>query len=396
MVSGTNEQAPSSPVRGTRPANRRQLIVRAAADLFYRNGYAKVGMGEVAEAVAIGPSALYRHFRGKQDLLVTVVGEAVATIDAVLATATPDDVTAKLAAVALEHRRVGVLWQREVRHLSPEHRAEIRAATKRIGKRLVELIHERRPDLDAEECDLLAWSTLAAANSVSFHSLTLPEPSFKALLGVLVTTVLQAPVRLPEPVTAPVDAMPLAARSRREIILVEASKQFARKGFTGVSMDDIGAGVGIAGPSVYNHFPAKSDILSAAVFRGDEWLRMDMNRVFAQAVDARDGLHRLLRSYCAFVFENPDLVQLLVSEVGHLPESDRHRGRALQHSYIAEWVHLVQQVHPGWDPISARIRVQAAQTIMNEIALIPHLRKRSGVDAALATIGAGLLGIPQD
>lgn len=393
MVSGTDGRLLDGPARGTRPANRRQLIVRAAADLFYQKGYAKVGMGEVAEAVAIGPSALYRHFRGKQDLLVTVVTDAVATIDAVLGAATPDDVTTKLAQAALEHRRVGVLWQREVRHLAPEHRAEIRTATKRIGVRLAALIAERRPDLGPAESDLLTWGALAAANSVSFHSLSLPEPGFTTLLGKVIAEVVDAPIVLPEQTPGPIDAKPLTPDSRREVILAEATKLFARNGFTGVSMEDIGAGVGIAGPSVYNHFPAKSDILSAAIFRGDEWLRMDMNRVFAQATDPRDGLHRLLRSYGAFVFENPDLIQLLVSESTHLPAPDRHRARSVQHTYIAEWVHLVRQVHPDQDPITARIRVQAAQTIMNEIALIPHLRKRSGVDTALVTIGAELLAI---
>ena len=69
------------PARGTRPANRRQLIVDAATDLFSRKGYAAVGMGDVAEAVAMGPSALYRHFRGKQDLLAAVVGDALNTLD---------------------------------------------------------------------------------------------------------------------------------------------------------------------------------------------------------------------------------------------------------------------------------------------------------------------------
>jgi AcrR family transcriptional regulator len=69
------------PARGTRPPNRRQLIIDAATDLFSRKGYANVAMGDVAEAVAIGPSALYRHFRGKQDLLATVVEAALATLD---------------------------------------------------------------------------------------------------------------------------------------------------------------------------------------------------------------------------------------------------------------------------------------------------------------------------
>ena len=123
---------------------------------------------------------------------------------------------------------------------------------------------------------------------------------------------------------------------------------------------------------------------------------MDMNRAFAQARDPRDGLHRLLRSYRAFTFENPDLVQILLSESMYLPEADRHRGRAAQHAYIAEWVHLAVEVHPDWDPVSARIRVQAAQTVCNEIALTPRLGSRPGIESALLAIGDRLLAIADD
>jgi len=397
MVSQSSGRTLGDPVRGTRPANRRQLIVRAAADLFSDKGYAKVGMGDVAEAVAIGPSALYRHFRGKQDLLATVVGDALNTMDEVLRAVTAEDMTTAVAAATLEHRRIGVLLRRESRQLSMDDRVAIRAATKRIGTRFAELIGARRPELDPAEADLLAWCAVATASSFSFHRLSLPEPGFATLIEDLVTTVIDAPIALPDQdVGSAGREGSLTRQSRREAILVEATRLFARNGFAGVSMEDIGAGVGIAGPSVYNHFPTKSDILVAAVFRGDEWLQMEMNRVFAHATDAQDGLLRLLRSYSAFVFENPDLVQLLISEPMHLPEADQHRARAAQHAYIEEWVQLAIQVHPQWDPVSARIRVQAVQTILNDIAVTHHLRTRPGVDAALLRIGARLLAVSGD
>ncbi|WP_067569935.1 TetR/AcrR family transcriptional regulator [Nocardia acidivorans] len=393
MVSGPERQTLPGPVRGTRPANRRELIVLAASDLFYRKGYATVGMGEVAEAVAIGPSALYRHFRGKQDMLATVVAEALATVEATLEAADSADVGARLAAAALAHRRIGVLWRREARHLSVGNRAELRAATRRIIARLTALVRERRPALTADEADLLARCALAVVNSVSFHGLSLPEPGFTTLLGELVRTTIDAPITLPAPSAPVTRGGALSTRSRREAILTEATKLFARNGFAAVGIEDIGAAVGIAGPSVYNHFTTKAEILTAAVLRGDEWLRIDMNRAFARAADPRDGLHRLLRSYRVFTFENPDLVQILLSEAMHLPEPDRQRGRAAQHAYIAEWVHLAVEVHPEWDPITARLRVQAAQTLCNEIALTAQLATRPGIEEPLLVIGDELLGI---
>jgi AcrR family transcriptional regulator len=383
------------PARGTRPANRRQLIVDAATDLFSRKGYAAVGMGDVAEAVAIGPSALYRHFRGKQDLLAAVVGDALNTLDDAITVAENErssDVAAKLAAIVLRHRGVGVLWQREARQLSAGDRVKFRAAVEQIASRFAALIRARRPGLGAVEADLLAWSGLAVATSVSYHGLVLPEPEFTTLLGGLIATVVDAPIQLPpSPPAKRPKTRTLRTQSRREAILTEATKLFAVNGFAGVSTEDIGGSVGISGPSVYNHFGAKSDILVAAMLRGDEWLRMDMHRAFAQASDARDGLNRLLGSYCAFVLDNPHLIQVLVSEAGHLPEPERHRTRAAQYAYIAEWVSLVREVHPQWDAVRARIRVQAVQTMMNDIALTRSLRNRAGVDSALVAIGTELL-----
>ncbi|HEX7823878.1 MAG TPA: TetR/AcrR family transcriptional regulator, partial [Mycobacterium sp.] len=281
---------------------------------------------------------------------------------------------------------------REARQLAPADRAAIQSAVNEIGRRIAAFIQARRPELGDGQALLLAWSGLAVATSVSYHSLTLPEPAFTTLLGDLITTAIDAPIPPFEPKSVREVRQPaLRSQSRRELILTEATKLFAANGFGSVSTDDIGASVGISGPSVYNHFPAKSDILIAAMVRGDEWLRIDMSRAFASASDPRDGLNRLLRSYCAFVIDNPHLVAVLVSEVAHLPESERHHTRASQYSYIAEWVNLLREVHPHWDAVTARIRVQAAQTVMNDIALIPSLRHGTDIQSALVTIGSELL-----
>jgi AcrR family transcriptional regulator len=400
VTAGPAERHVLRPARGTRPVNRRQLIIGAATDLFSRKGYAGVSMGDVAEAVAIGPSALYRHFRGKQELLATVVGEALKTLDSAIAKAEderPREVVHALAAGVLEHRTVGVLWQREARQLAPADRAELQSAVNQIGRRFAACIGARRPGLSSTQAEVLAWAGLAVATSVSFHSLALPEPAFTTLLGELIATAIHAPIPPLESVSARNAAPPtLRTRSRRESILTEATKLFAANGFSGVSTEDIGASVGIAGPSVYNHFPAKSDILVAAMLRGDEWLRMDMNRAFAAASDPRDGLNRLLGSYCAFVLDNPYLIAVLVSEAGHLPEPERHRTRAAQYAYIAEWVNLLRDVHPQWDAVTARIRVQAAQTMMNDIALMPSVRESTDIESAMVTIGAELLATTDD
>lgn len=392
---GNRQQSLASPpARGTRPRNRRRLIIDAAARLFCDKGFGNVSMSDVADAVAVGPSALYRHFRGKQALLATVIEDALCTLDEALKAADASaDLAAVLACVVVDQRTVGVLWRREGRHLTAQDRNRLRRVARQVGDRLAQHIRHRRPDLEAVHADLLAWCVLGVANSVSFHRLSMPEPGFSALLTELIALPLNAEPEL-RGAGCSESRGGVVTRSRREAILSAGAALFAEKGFSGVSVDDIGAAVGIAGPSIYNHFAAKADILAAAIFRGNEWLWMEFNRVVADARDAAEALRRAVLSYQTFAFANPDIVEILITEAAHLPAPDSQSARSAQRAYIDEWVHLARQLHPGWTITEARIRVQAAQIMINDVVVIPRLRKLPGVEPALADIAIALLAAP--
>jgi AcrR family transcriptional regulator len=51
-------------------------------------------------------------------------------------------------------------------------------------------------------------------------------------------------------------------RSTRERILDTSARLFAERGFSGTSIRDIAAELGIANPSIYHHFGSKQEILS--------------------------------------------------------------------------------------------------------------------------------------
>ena len=50
----------------------RQRIMDAARDLFARDGYDAVSMRRIAEAIEYSPTAIYVHFRDKQDLMFQI------------------------------------------------------------------------------------------------------------------------------------------------------------------------------------------------------------------------------------------------------------------------------------------------------------------------------------
>jgi AcrR family transcriptional regulator len=347
--------------------------VAAAAELFVRRGYPHVAMGDIADAVAIGPSALYRHFRGKQELLAAVVEDAL--------TALAGTDLAELATGALDRRDVGVLWQRESRHLDPAERHRVGEPLRQLARQLAGHLRDRRRDLTADQAGLLAWSVLAVLVSVSFQRVDLPRPAYGELMTSLAGTV--AAVRLPDlgkrtaaPVTEPA--------SRRELLLTTATRLFAERGFHSVAIEEVGATAGIAGPSVYHHFESKAELLMTALHAGADALGEGLRTA---------SLRTLLRSYAGYSLAHHDVVDLLITEVGLLPEPERHDLRRTQREYVEAWVGLLLDVHPDLGAGPARVRVQAVLTVVNDVARTPHLRTLPGVEDALHVIGSALLGL---
>ncbi|GAB3139214.1 TetR/AcrR family transcriptional regulator [Amycolatopsis stemonae] len=363
----------SAPARGTRPRNRRALIVSAAAGLFVRRGYPHVAMGDIAEAVAIGPSALYRHFRGKQELLAEVVRDALSALTA------PD--LAGLAAGTLDRRDVGVLWQRESRHLEPGVRRRVGEPLRRQARWLAGLLRDGRRELSHDQADLLGWAVLAVLVSVSFQRVDLPRPAYDELMTSLATAVTAVDLpdlgeRAAEPVAEPAN--------RRELLLTTATRLFAERGFDSVAIEEVGAAAGIAGPSVYHHFGSKAELLMTALRIGADALGEDLKAA---------SLPALLRSYAAYSLAHHDVVDLLITEVGLLPEPQRHELRRTQREYVQAWAGLLLDVHPDLGADAARVRVQAAHTVVNDVARTPHLRTLPGVEDAVVAIGSALLGL---
>lgn len=73
---GRAAELPTPPV----PRTRRAEILAASVPLFARDGFASVTNGQIAEAVGLTPSALYRHYPGKIDILAAACLQAAALL----------------------------------------------------------------------------------------------------------------------------------------------------------------------------------------------------------------------------------------------------------------------------------------------------------------------------
>lgn len=156
-----------------------------------------------------------------------------------------------------------------------------------------------------------------------------------------------------------------AQPARREQILAAAAELFARYGFHGVGIDDIGAAVGVSGPALYRYFRSK-DAMLAEMLTGisDRLLTGAQTRVRA-ALGARAALDDLVRWHVEFAMTNPSLITVHLRDLDSLTAEDRHHVRELQRTYVEVWVDTLRACRPQLDPPTARATTHAVLGLIN-------------------------------
>ncbi|WP_020672099.1 TetR/AcrR family transcriptional regulator [Amycolatopsis nigrescens] len=383
-------------VRARRPKDRKQQILRVAAERFRRVGYHNVRMAEIAEATGITAGALYRHFSGKRELLAACTEDSMDRLaELVRAPGELADLLGAVAGFAVEHRALGVLWQREARHLAEERRRELRHGLRDAAAALAERITLARPSLSTSDAELLAWCVFAVLASPAQHTVELEPSRFGDLLAGLSGAVVAADLPPAGAARSSPSGNGLARTSRREMLLTAAIRLFSEQGYQSVSMAEVGAAAGISGPSVYNHFANKSELLVAALRRANETLQLALSDALARAETAESALHAVLDSYVGLTLSHSDLIGTLITELVNLPGEQRHELRRVQHEYLAEWVNLLRTTHPALPEPDARVMVHAAITLINDVARIHHLRTRPALSTELAHLARTLLATPR-
>jgi AcrR family transcriptional regulator len=367
----------------------------AAAGLFRDLGYHRVAIEEIAGAVGITGRAIYRHYANKHDLLAHVVFSGVDRLEE--AAGQPDMTLAirSLAAASLDHRELGVLVQREARHLDEPEQAELRRRTAAVVTSLGGRLRAERRDLSADDAALLVHAALSVLASPSHHNVALSRERGASLLEGMAARVLASPVSSAQPRrsrgSAEGPASAAGRASRREAVLAAAIELFARRGYAAVRMEDVGAAAGIAGPSIYEHFAGKADLLMAALTRGAEWLQLGISDALSAGRSPAETLESVLRSYVEFMLEHTDLMAVLLSEAIHLPDEERRVLRRVQHEYVSEWVQLLGEVRPDLSAPEARFVTHGLLAVVNDHVPADPKVRRSDLGAVLVQIGAEVL-----
>ncbi|MER7849679.1 TetR/AcrR family transcriptional regulator [Kitasatospora sp. NPDC096077] len=386
-----------------RPPGRRAQILAVAADRFHRSGYHQVSMTEVAAGVGITAPALYRHFRGKPELLDRAVRSGLEALsDALRSAADTAELGSALAAVAVAHRPLGTLVQRDARLLPPDRRAALRRELRADVALMVTVLRAERPELTVPDAELLCWSALSGCAGLSYQSAApqprRAEPLLRELVAAVLAVSLDGTTAGPTPTAAP--APRPRPQARREELLAAAVRLFHRRGFDNVSTDQLGAAVGISGPSVYRHFDSKAHLLAASLVRSRERLWHEVDGAIAAAAGSAPAgeaaaLAAGLRAYVDFALRNGDYLGAMLSETDRLAPPDRRVAVDFRRDFLRTWVGLLRQVRPEDDAVAARIRVHALFSLVNDgVRNAPH-SARPDLGDCLRRIGRAALGVAE-
>lgn len=179
---------------------------------------------------------------------------------------------------------------------------------------------------------------------------------------------------------------------RKGKILAAATDLIGTRGFSFVSMADIGRESGITGSGIYRHFSSKATILVHLFEQIIDDLIIGQEAVIAENHTPATTLTHLVDGQVSFVVDQRELARVYYNEVQNLPRDDQSRLRRKQRHYLEEWIALVGRSRPDLDEAEARTLVHAAigaiqSPLFHRVDLDDERLRTRLTSAALAVLG---------
>ena len=165
-----------------------------------------------------------------------------------------------------------------------------------------------------------------------------------------------------------------AKADRHAAILREAATLFAERGFSGVSLEDIGGAVGVSGPALYRHFANKQALLGAILVEVSERLLAGGQSVRSAHEHPGDQLDAIIAFHVEFALRDADVIRVQDRDLASLSDDDRHTVRRLQREYVEVWIGILSTIHPDRDEDDLRVRAHACFGLINST---PHTVRAS-------------------
>ena len=98
-------------------------------------------------------------------------------------------------------------------------------------------------------------------------------------------------------------------RRKRAKIIASALRLFSKQGFYKTTMRDIADTLGISEGTLYNHFPSKMSLATAAISHVTGKMAIDLRYINGKSIPATEKIREFVRSYFGFIQKNPEMVE---------------------------------------------------------------------------------------
>lgn len=175
----------------TRDPDRRERILRAAAELFAEGGFHAVSMADIGGAAGIVGSGVYRHFESKAAVLLALLDDGMARLleneAAALVSEMPDaevleELVRDQVRFAVDEAFLVRLWLQEVQSLPETDQRRLRRMQRHYIEGWAHTLRALRPELTDSDARTRVHIAIGAIQSAATWNVGMPRPELVALL----------------------------------------------------------------------------------------------------------------------------------------------------------------------------------------------------------------------
>ena len=138
----------------------------------------------------------------------------------------------------------------------------------------------------------------------------------------------------------------VARPTRAEVILREAARLFAERGYSATTINHIGEAAGITGPGVYRHFDSKQDILMALIERSASAFVQRARGILRERAAPNELLRRLVDLNVEWILVDRELAAAYWVEVRNFDAEAAARLARLERGYLEVWEEALELLRP--------------------------------------------------
>jgi AcrR family transcriptional regulator len=185
--------------------------------------------------------------------------------------------------------------------------------------------------------------------------------------------------------------------TRRRLVLTTATDLFVRKGFAGVTLDDIATAIEFSKGTIYNLFESKEEIFAAILLEQLNLLLTSLRTAAKTGRDSAERLRNAMAAYLRFYRERREYFRLLffidvVSDQERVPAALRKEIRLRKIACLYELKKVIKQGVRSGDYANGRSAVEVSLVMWGMMnGIIQLVESRQIDDHELERLlGAGL------